>query len=81
MSRFDNAPVQELKIQMIKDILNHPTVSYYYHEWLRLKQISAPLKDIDAAFRMYAKNRDLVGGLPPLITITESQSTNKRYMR
>ena len=81
MSRFDNAPVQELKIQMIKDILNHPTVNYYYHEWLRLKQIAAPFKDIEVAFMSYAKQRDLIGGLPPLIAIPESQSTNKRYMR
>lgn len=81
MSKFDNSPVQPLKIQMINDILSHPTVSYYYHEWLRLKQIAAPLKDIDTAFRTYAKHRDIVGGLAPLVAIPDTQSTNKRYMR
>lgn len=81
MSKFDNAPVQELKIQMIKDILNHPTVNFYYFEWLRLKFINAPNKDIEIAFRAYAKQRDIIGGLPPLVTVQESQSTNKRYLR
>lgn len=79
--RYNDAPVSELKIQMIQDILNNPTVSYYYHEWLRLKNIAAPFKDIDKAFREYAKQRDLIGGLPPLVAIPESQSTNKKYLR
>jgi len=79
--RFDSAPVSELKIQMIQDILNNPTVNFYYHEWLRLKSISAPFKDIDKAFREYAKFRDSIGGLPALVPAVESQSTNKKYLR
>lgn len=79
--RFDSAPVSELKIQMIQDILNNLTVNFYYHEWLRLKSISAPFKDIDKAFREYAKFRDEIGGIPPMVPIAESQSTNKKYLR
>lgn len=78
---FNDTPVSELKIQMIQDILNNPTVNFYYHEWLRLKSISAPFKDIDRAFREYAKFRDSIGGIPPMVPIAESQSTNKKYLR
>lgn len=78
---FNDTPVSELKIQMIQDILNNLTVNFYYHEWLRLKSISAPFKDIDKAFREYAKFRDSIGGLPALVPAVESQSTNKKYLR
>ena len=79
--RFDSAPVSELKIQMIQDILNNTTVNFYYHEWLRLKSISAHFKDIDKAFREYAKFRDEIGGIPPMVAKDESKSTNKKYLR
>lgn len=79
--RFDSAPVSELKIQMIQDILNNPTVNFYYHNWLEAKRLGHSLKDIEIAFRAYAKFRDEIGGFPPLVPIAESQSTNKKYLR
>jgi hypothetical protein len=79
MAKYDQAPVQELKIKMIKDILNHPTVNFYYFEWLRLKYINAPHKEIDIAFRSYAKQRDLIGGLPPMVPMLEKKPNLRIY--
>jgi len=80
MARFNTAPVQPEKIQLIKDLLNDAIVGDYYHQWLRLKSSNAHIQIINKAFTEYAIARDRWLGLPPLV-IQGIQGTNRTRAR
>ena len=80
MGRFNDAPVTKEKIQLITDLLNDPTVNYY---WLKFINMPTGLdfKLIKArwmAFQEYTFYRDKFLGLKPL-KIEAVQGTHKRY--
>lgn len=77
MKKFDNSPVQPLKIQMIKDLLDSQPVNDLWCEFIRLGNHGGTSKQREDMFQRYADARDAFLGLPRL-KITPIQAERKR---
>ncbi|HNC40312.1 MAG TPA: hypothetical protein PK522_00860 [Nitrosomonas sp.] len=65
--KFNNAPVDPLKIQLIHDMLNSPEVNALWLEFVHLGNVPQVKHELRAiAFNRYAKARDAFLGLPAL---------------
>jgi hypothetical protein len=64
--RFDSAPVSELKIQMINDLLQSHPVNELWLKFVNLGNSSGNYKEREKVFGEYCIYRDLFLGLPPL---------------
>lgn len=65
--RFNDAPVPELKIKMINDLLQSKFVNESWLKFVYLGNHGGTFKERDKAFNEYCYFRDLQLGLPPLI--------------
>jgi hypothetical protein len=65
--RYNNAPVPELKIKMINDMLQSKLVNETYLKLKHLRDYGGTHKEIEIAWKEYCHFRDLHLGLPPLV--------------
>lgn len=65
MARYNNAPVDQLKINLIKDMLSSPLVNYAYNNFVNLGNNGGTFKERENAFTEYCRCRDLYLGLTP----------------
>lgn len=80
MSRYNNSPVDPLKIQLVHDMLSSPLVNALWLEFVHLGTVpNVNYKLRDKAFNNYATARDAFLGLKPLV-ITPIQGSHKRNM-
>jgi hypothetical protein len=65
--RYNNAPVPELKIKMINDLLQAKWVNESYLKLKHLRDYGGTYKEIETAWKEYCHFRDLELGLPALV--------------
>lgn len=77
MKKFDAAPVSDLKIQLIKDLLNNPVVNELWLQFIHLGNHGGSAKEREKVFQEYAHFRDMFLGLPAL-KLQPIQSEHRR---
>lgn len=65
--KFNDAPVPELKIQMIENLLKSQPVNDLWCEFIRLGNHGGTPKQREEMFQRYAKARDEFLGLKPVV--------------
>lgn len=80
MSRYNNSPVDPLKIQLIHDLLSSYPVNELWLKYVAMGNNGATVKQREDQFAEYCHYRDLYLGLPP-VKIQGVQSTNRGYIR
>lgn len=76
--RYNNAPVPELKIKMIEELLQSHPVNEMWLKFVKLGNSSGNWKEREKAFGEYCIYRDLFLGLPPLI-VPSVQGSHTRF--
>lgn len=79
MARYNTAPVDSLKVDLIRRLLNDPVVNELWLKFVSMQNV-ATAKEREAIFQEYCHFRDKFLGLGPVV-IPFVQGTNRGYIK